>query len=102
EITIQHLFYRGHPLKTAFAHRLDVPDPSVIPMSSFSSMPQQQRVLNRRKQMAAPLSSKRETNKSGAFSLKNAHNACRLLPQGHCMHSHHTQQQDQTLPTFKN
>ncbi len=54
------------------------PDPSASPNSSFSSVPRQQRVLNRGKQTAAPLSSKRETDKSGAFSCKNAHSACRF------------------------
>ncbi len=59
------------------------PDPSASPTSSFSSVPQQQWVLNCGKQTAAPTSLKRETDESRAFSWKNAHSGHRLPPRGH-------------------
>ncbi len=46
-------------------HRLD---PPASPTISFSSVPRQRWVLNRGKQTAAPLSSKRGTGESGASS----------------------------------
>ncbi len=48
------------------------PAPPASPTRSFPSVPRQQWVLNRGKQTAAPPSSKRETDESGAFSSRKA------------------------------
>ncbi len=56
------------------------PAPPASPMRSFPSVPRQQWVLNRGKQTAAPPSSKRETDESGAFSSRKTHSARISLP----------------------
>ncbi len=67
------------------------PDPPANPTISFSSVPRQRWVSNRGKQTADPLTSKRGTDGSGAFSKRTAHNCPdlprlhRLPPQGHCV-----------------